>query len=109
MTFEALEADVARQRKLYQEDPHEYRTEMLLNIRNRAALIERFFQLGASVTNNADETVLPDGMDAQAPIAMALQDLAHDIAVAAKWLDEERYQSSPTAVKTRERGTVPQP
>jgi len=98
MTFVALEADVVRQRKPYQEDPHEYRTEMLLGIRNRCALIERFFQLGSSVTMNRNETVLPDSMDDQVPIVMALQDLAHDIVVAAKWLDEERYQSSPTAV-----------
>jgi hypothetical protein len=104
MTFESLQSDVVRQRKLYQDDPHEYRTEMLLGIRNRAALIERFFELGASVTNNADEKVFPDDMSEQASIAMALQDLAHDIVVATKWLDEERHQSSPTAVVVRKGG-----
>jgi hypothetical protein len=89
MTFEALETDAARQRKLYATDPHEYKSEMLRGIRNRAALIERFFALGTTVTSNFNDRILPDSMDDQMPIAMALEDLAGDIVVAATWLDSQ--------------------
>ncbi len=95
MTFEALEAEVVRQRKLYADDPIEHRVEILRNIRNRAALIERFFALGASATLNHNENVLPDGSFEQAAIAMALEDMAHEIVIAAQWMDDTSNELEP--------------